>query len=88
MVGTLPRYKLLLLDWDRYVGVFDSWLDLGLHLGVTADKKTGQIWVKTHVQPQSYVVDEWTTEEMIKDWCRNHLERYLSYSRYKLYKVL
>lgn len=93
MVGTLPETKLLVINGDLVQGVFDSYYEVGLHVGVSVDDK-GQIFLKGVKQYPEYIVKGsvssnayvgFTSEEAVGDWVKCYLHKK---STYRVYRIL
>lgn len=99
MVGTMPRTELLLTKYDRVVGRFSSYSEIGVHLGVKVsddgvvslfgvDRLPTYIMEKDEIKYGSFFGNGYKDKgEVLKDWCRYHMISCLS-SSYRIYRIL
>jgi hypothetical protein len=95
MVGVIPKTALLLTKYDRIVGHFKSYSEVGHHLGVSIDKEGKITFMGKRCYPE-YVLGDvnsftpvkpFTPSEAVNDWCRCYMSKALP-SHYTLYRYL
>lgn len=88
MVGVMPRYRLMLVKYDRIIGVYGNPIEVANYFGISIDQQGYVIFNGEKVTPKYRLEgNSWNYSDAIQDWCKCYLRKHLP-SEYAIYKVI
>ena len=86
MSGFIPPTAYLLNCNGVVINQFRNLSGIAYHLGIRVFKD-GRVEFMGKIMPITYRMDEWTKEEVVRDWSRCYMSSHLP-SQYTIYRYL